>query len=176
MDGKTGIQYKLTEEEKLKMKRSAIIEGSFRYSLEREWNPSKEGVLFVLLNPSTADDNIDDNTVKKCIGFAKQWGYGSLEIVNLFAYRATDPKVLFLAEQEGKDVIGPKNDKYIQEAMDRAEKTIVGWGEMGKNALERCKQVQNMLQGKEIECFGVGKKMQPKHPLMLKYTTPLQNF
>ena len=95
------------------MKREAIISkcGKYRYSLVREWNKNKGKVLFIMLNPSTADDKEDDNTIIRCINFAKDWGYGGLMVGNHFAYRTTYPKELFKTkEPEGKE-----NLKYIKQ-------------------------------------------------------------
>ena len=76
----------------------------YRYSLSRQWNKEKEKVLFIMLNPSKADDKIDDPTVRRCISFAKNWGFGGLMIGNLFAYRTTYPKELFKTKNpKGKD-------------------------------------------------------------------------
>jgi hypothetical protein len=85
---------------------------TYRYSLSRVWNPQKEKVVFICLNPSTADENIDDPTLKRCIDYAKRWSnekYGCLEMVNLFAYRSTD----FNQLKKVSDPIGQQNDTYI---------------------------------------------------------------
>lgn len=78
------------------MKSSAVIDrtGKYRYSLVREWNPDLPRALFVMLNGSTADATQDDPTLRRCIGFSRAWGYGSLEVVNLFGYRTTFPQEL----------------------------------------------------------------------------------
>src|SRR5689334_10316767 len=68
--------------------------GMYRYSLWREWSTDSPPVTFIMLNPSTADDWKDDSTIRRCIGFARTWGFGALEVVNLFAYRATDSRKL----------------------------------------------------------------------------------
>lgn len=82
------------------MIKSAIISecGKYRYSLSRIWDENKANVLFIMLNPSTADGDVDDPTIRRCIGFAKSWGYGGIYVGNLFAYRATDPKELLKVE------------------------------------------------------------------------------
>ena len=79
------------------MKRDAVISkcGEYRYSLIREWNKSKQKVLFLMLNPSDADDKKDDPTIKRCISFAKDWRYGGLMVANLYAYITDKPKELF---------------------------------------------------------------------------------
>jgi hypothetical protein len=82
---------------------------TYRYSLFRVWNPKFPSVMFVGLNPSTADEQEDDPTVRRCVGFARKWNFGGLILVNLFAYRSTDPAGLLEAE----DPVGPGNDKHI---------------------------------------------------------------
>src|SRR5262249_14212908 len=97
------------------VRRAAVISdcGRYRYSLTRRWGDAAEPrALFVMLNPSTADAEQDDPTIRRCIGFAKAWGMGSLEVVNLYALRATDPAALLSAP----DPIGPKNDTMITSA------------------------------------------------------------
>ncbi len=71
---------------------------AYRYALWRTWDESKPFAMFVGLNPSTADELEDDPTIRRCINFSKLWGYGGLCMVNLFAYRATDPTALFLVQ------------------------------------------------------------------------------
>ncbi len=89
--------------------------GAYRYSLWREWDSRRPIVAFVMLNPSTADAAKDDPTIRRCASFARSWGYGSLEVVNLFAYRASEPKRL----RQTPDPIGPANDDYLVDAADR---------------------------------------------------------
>ena len=81
----------------------------YRYCLSRVWNPKLPSVMFVGLNPSTADEQEDDPTVRRCIGFARNWNFGGLILVNLFAYRSTDPADLLRVD----DPVGPGNDKHI---------------------------------------------------------------
>ena len=80
--------------------------GTYRYALRRIWLPAAPQVLFIGLNPSTADEKSDDPTIRRCLGFARSWGYGGLIVANLFAYRATAPSAL----REARDPIGPLND------------------------------------------------------------------
>lgn len=89
--------------------------GTYRYSLTRVWDESRPRVCFVMLNPSTADASANDPTIVRCRNFAYSWNYGSLEVVNLFAYRATNPRVLRTVQ----DPIGPENDRHIIEATAR---------------------------------------------------------
>ncbi|HBI04838.1 MAG TPA: hypothetical protein DDY49_12510, partial [Paenibacillaceae bacterium] len=93
------------------MRNGAIVDetGNYRYSLWRSWDERKPKVTFIMLNPSTADETYDDLTITRCINFAKRWGFGTLEVVNLFAYRAPD----FGEIMEVNDPVGVKNDEYI---------------------------------------------------------------
>lgn len=99
------------------MKKGAIISDcqQYRYALWRIWDETKPFVMFIMLNPSKADAETDDNTVRRCIGFAKSWGYGGIYICNLFAYRSTDPKVLLKVDN-------PFGDQNIQQTHIHASK------------------------------------------------------
>ena len=112
------------------MKRSAFFDGNYRYLLRREWDDSKGKLVFIMLNPSLADDKEDDPTTKRCIYFAKKFGYGSLEIVNLFAHITPYPRDLRTLNKN--DAIGSENDNYIISALNSANKIIAAWGENGK--------------------------------------------
>lgn len=127
--------------------------------------------LFIMLNPSTADEVKDDPTIRRCIGFANAWGYGILEICNLFAWRATRPNDLKAAE----DPVGPENDRYILEAAGRAEKIVAAWGNHGQH-FGRSVEARALLRGHNIECLGVTQLGEPKHPLyVLKGQQPARN-
>src|SRR5262249_26275901 len=99
----------------------------FRYSLSRTWNPKLASVMFVGLNPSTADEQEDDPTVRRCIGFARKWKFGGVILVNLFAYRTTDPSGLL----EAADPIGPANDRHILASARGAGCIVLAWGTRG---------------------------------------------
>lgn len=152
------------------MKSSAVIDGTgkYRYSLVREWNTDLPRVLFVMLNGSTADAENDDPTLRRCIGFAKSWGYGSLEVVNLFGYRTTLPSEL----KQADDPVGPDNDKYILEAVNKAKTVIFAWGVHGQHRA-RDIQVIRMLNARGIMamCLGTTKEGHPRHPLYLRGDT-----
>ena len=141
--------------------------GAYRYSLWREWDSLGPAVAFVMLNPSTADTANDDPTIRRCASFARSWGYGSLEVVNLFAYRASEPKRL----RQTPDPIGPANDGYLLDAASRAHTLIVGWGVHG-GLLDRGREVLGLLAGKcDVYCLGVTQAGQPRHPLYTKGET-----
>lgn len=138
----------------------------YRYSLVRTWldgwQKSEGRIAWVMLNPSTADADKDDPTVKRVIHFSKIWGFGSLVVVNLFAFRATMPSVMKAAD----DPIGPDNDRHIAEECANANRVIVAWGTNG-TYLDRGKQVLEMLSNMNIKVksFRLTKNRQPRHPL-----------
>lgn len=108
--------------------RGAVLSacGAYRYRLWRAWGPGARCV-FVCLNPSTADATQDDPTLRRMIEFARGWGFGRLDVVNLFAFRATKPAACFRAA----DPVGPENDQHIAEAVRGAERVVVAWGANG---------------------------------------------
>lgn len=142
----------------------------YRYLLRRMWDELRIRALFVMLNPSIADATIDDPTIKSCVRLCKANNFGSLEAVNLFAYRATNPSELL----EVDDPIGSRNDYTIEAAISRCDLLICAWG-ANKFAEQRAKTVQRMLRSfrPATFCFGVTKDKQPKHPLYVKTETPL---
>ncbi|PGB02044.1 DUF1643 domain-containing protein [Bacillus toyonensis] len=159
------------------MKKGAVIDDKYRYSLTREWDMTKPKVAFVMLNPSTADEESNDMTTDRCEGFAKRWGYGAIEIVNLFAFRAKDPKELRVLTVE--ETIGPENHIHLERAIQQAERVVVAWGEHG--VLHNCCKDPYFLMllhdyKEKTFCFGHTSNYQPLHPLHLAYITPLQLF
>ena len=154
------------------MEKSAVIKGTYRYLLRRKWDVNKPQVTFVMLNPSTADAYQDDPTLRKCINFAKSWDYGSLEVVNLFAYRATNPREL----RQVVDPVGSKNNCYLQLATKRAALIIVAWGAHG-SFQNRNKVVLDLISGQQpLYCLGLTKHRHPRHPLYIKNNTKLIIF
>lgn len=155
------------------MKRHAVVRGQFRYSLTREWEPSPQVVLWVMLNPSTADGTKDDNTVRKCVGFARRWGFSGLEVVNLYAFRATSPRDLAGA----KYPIGPDNDTVIVGACERARIAVLAWGNHAEAGRARyvTRLVRNCINRGDanVFCLGVTQVGQPRHPRVVPYATPL---
>ena len=133
-------------------------------------------VAFLMLNPSTADAIKDDNTIRRCISFAKQWGYAGLDIINLFAYRATDPKDM---KSETVYPVGDENDNHILTVVETAKKVIFAWGVNG-TLLGREKQVLNLLAeafpDRTFHCLGVTSAGHPKHPLYVATDTELVVF
>lgn len=138
--------------------------GRYRYELTRRWD---HGPLleFIMLNPSTADANADDPTIRRCLGFAKKWGYGSLVVRNLYAYRATDPIMLSWIE----DPIGPENARYL--ARSDANCTIAAWGANPAavgwwNGYPYAWQPHVLTANRpRMYCLGTNANGSPKHPL-----------
>ncbi len=144
--------------------------GRYRYHLRRQWGEGLS-VLFIMLNPSTADATVDDPTIRRCIGFATSWGCGALEVVNLFGLRATDPKQLFTAA----DPVGPDNDRWIEQAALRHEIIVAGWGSTVADhrtrfpeALRTRDRVVEELIGPRLCALDLTKGGEPRHPLYLR--------
>jgi hypothetical protein len=146
----------------------------YRYTLERTWDESKPLVCFVLLNPSTADAERDDHTLRKGVGFAKLWGYGSLVFVNLFAFRATKPKDMKAAE----DPVGPENDTFILSVAEEAHRVVLAWGTHGthQGRDEKVLKLLTVGHAERLYCLGKTKHGHPRHPLTLAYDTPLEKW
>jgi hypothetical protein len=143
--------------------------GRYRYRLSRTWDGHKLPLVWIMLNPSTADAEIDDPTIRRCISFSKREGAGGLEVLNLFALRATDPKQLRIAS----DPIGPDNDEWIREVLHPHSRVVAAWGEHGKY-LGRGAAVLKTLaaSGLIVQCLGD----KPRHPLYIKGDQPLQAY
>ena len=145
----------------------------YRYRLRREAGGLLgEGVaLFIMLNPSTADEAADDPTIRRCCGFVRRWGYGALEVVNLFALRATDPAALYA----DADPVGPENDSHISAAAADAKIIVAAWGVHG-TLYGRGPAVRDLLQGqgRRLTALGVTKDGQPRHPLYMPLTANLR--
>ncbi len=143
--------------------------GLYRYSLWRAWSPYHPRIAFILLNPSTADEHRNDPTIRRCISFARIWNFGSMEVVNLFAYRATDYRELFKANEP----IGTDNNRFLIQAAERCSTIVLGWGARG-TFLNRDRQVMSLLAGRnDLYCLGNTKSGQPRHPLYVKRNTNL---
>lgn len=136
-------------------------EQEYRYTLWRVWGDEANFVQFVGLNPSTADETVDDPTIRRCVNFAKDWGYGALCMTNLFAYRATQPKDMKAAG----DPVGPQNDLYLSEVSREAGLVIAAWGAHG-GFLGRDLAVWHLIP--EMKCLMLTKDGHPRHPLYLK--------
>lgn len=147
------------------MKKDAVLDKTrkYRYLLKRQWGDSSNFVNFILLNPSTANEIVDDPTVKACISFAKRWGYDGLYITNLFAYRTKSPKELKKADSP----IGEENDKYLSKHAKKSDLVVAAWGNHGKFA-GRNLEVLKIIKDTPIHCLGTTKLEEPRHPLYVR--------
>lgn len=140
--------------------------GEYRYALWRDWAPLRNGrACWVMLNPSTADAEVDDPTIRRCIGFSKAWGYDGLVVVNLFGYRATRPADMLFVD----DPVGPENDATIREVLGSALTKLVvcAWGQNAP--LDREGEVLDIIEamGREPNALRLTKGHAPAHPLYL---------
>lgn len=156
---------------------SAILSscGTYRYWLERG-EPDTPYVAWVLANPSTADAEKDDPTVRKGRGFSERLGYKRFVFANVLAYRATDPEAL----RDVADPFGPLNENYLREVAEHASSIIVAWGgaitKKHRRYIPRVLTLLRSLHHKPIMCFGYTADRQPRHPLMLAYATSLEEY
>lgn len=144
--------------------------GNYRYLLRRTWDHDKPRALFIMLNPSTADAKIDDPTIRSCVRLLKALQYGSMEVVNIFGWRATNPDELSIQI----DPIGPMNERIVAAAIGRCDTVICAWG---ANAMAERKTywLVGLIRSYRpaAYCLGTTKHGSPKHPLYLKTGTPL---
>ncbi len=143
----------------------------YRYVLTREWLTGEHVVAFIMLNPSTADAQQDDPTIRRCIGFAQDWGFRRLVIGNLFAFRSTDPMELLRVD----DPVGPDNDDFLTKIRREAHMTVCAWGNRG-GYHGRGDIVKNQTARKRRRAFGLTKTGQPRHPLYLRAQQSLVRF
>lgn len=163
----------------------------YRYALSRRvegTDPLGFRLLYVMLNPSTADAESNDPTIRKCLGFAKLNGFSHIRVVNLFALRSTDYRRLALgSDDDHPEPVGPENDYYIDMMArwglpDFGGKVVVAWGDSNKiptqYRAERPKTVLEILRKIHGEVFCIGKTLRgdPRHPLMTAYATPLEPY
>jgi hypothetical protein len=142
-----------------------------RYVLRRDVAPldGKGTVAFIGLNPSTADETQDDPTIRRCISFARRWGFAELVMLNLYAWRATDPSELLAP---GTDPFGSENLGFLQDESLAADLVVVAWGTHG--ALDG-PGITNFLP-KPLHCLGRTKDGHPRHPLYVSGETELEIY
>ena len=162
------------------LERGALISpcGRYRYRLTRRWgDPDAPTVVWCCLNPSSADAFVDDRTVRRIVGFTDRWGFQSLQVVNLFALRATRPAALTTSSHP----VGPGNDQALLAAVDTAALVIAAWGAHPRAAC-RARQVLQLLDehrgsaARALMCLGRTAAGHPRHPLYLRRDTPLEVF
>ena len=158
---------------------SAIISPccKYRYRLDRTVGVDGPVYAFFGVNPSTADANLDDATVRKWIGFTKVWGGSRFIVGNVFAYRSTDVKKLADVEDPYGDDIG----EYISDIIEEADILVPCWGNISKVPPQLRGAFDVLMaaligSGKPVRHFGLTKAGDPKHPLMLGYSTQLRGF
>lgn len=139
---------------------------AYRYSLTRVWDETGEKGLFIMLNPSTATEVQNDPTVERCERRSRALGYGAFRVLNIFAYRATDPRDM----RRAGDPVGPENDAALLQGLDWADRVICAWGTHGEH-LGRGPEVAALLKGtgRELLHLGLSKAGHPKHPLYIGY-------
>lgn len=156
--------------------RSAVISecGRYRYSLYRKWAETElMPIMWVMLNPSTADGLADDPTIRRCVAFSKRWGFGAMFVGNLYAFRATNPANL----PTGSEAIGPDNERHLYNMGTQSAKVICAWGA----------HVQHFPHIRQVGCpggywhLGLTANRQPKHPLargksFVHYDYPLEEY
>ena len=142
-------------------------DNKYRYSLWRIWDKNKPIILFIMLNPSTADAVNNDKTMTRVKNFAESWGYGGVYVGNLYAFRSTDPKGL----KETDDPIGPENIANVQSLVGLTDKVVYAWGNEHKEPEWLRELVDTPY------CIDISKKGNiPNHPLCLKKKLELKLY
>lgn len=146
--------------------------GRYRYVLRRIWNEDVRRMMFVGVNPSTADDVDDDPTVRRCIGFAAQEGWGGIAIVNLFALRDPSPKNMKL----DRDPVGPRNDSWIIREALASGVVVAAWGAHGSYQGRGYEVWKLLKKVGAVSCYGVNKTLTPVHPLYIPKNSVLKPY
>ncbi len=178
------------DDSKLVVAAGKFVGPSYRYLLWRTLppvpflEPNRARVLWVMLNPSTADAEKNDPTLRKVIGFSYRWGYQLIEVVNLYALRSTDPNGL----DTPHNARGAHNDAYIERAVDNADEIVFAWGgqtfpkgrgqDIDRRAADVVRLVTDRNRGRntKVVCLGYTAAGRPRHPLMLAYATPREAY
>jgi hypothetical protein len=151
--------------------------GKYRYSLRREWGGSAFVLPIIMLNPSTADAAVDDPTIRRCMAFARREGFAGIQVVNLFAFRATSPDDMMAAP----DPFGPEGSDYIERALNSSSVTgvpvLAAWGTLGGHR-DRAASVICSAKGwgAQLVCLGTTKDGHPRHPLYVRGDQPFVPF
>lgn len=157
-----------------RVKSTAVISpcGLYRYRLTRTWNGQLDPLVFVMLNPSTADAHVDDPTIRRCIGYAKREWCGGIVVVNLMAYRATKPNVLPKVD----DPVGSANLDMLMVTLAGLDRAVVAWGGHRSARMPFARPSIEMVAScvDEMVCLGISENNgSPHHPLMQPTTAPL---
>ena len=159
------------------MQKSAIFDADrrYRYLLTRRWAAGKPAI-FIMLNPSTADANVDDPTIRRCREFARRESAGGIIVVNLSPWRATDPRDLERAYQAHEDVLWTEhNEDTVATAWRLSSKFVVAWGAGVRPWMDRAAFMVRRVSS-ERYCLGKTKMGEPRHPLYLARNTPLELY
>lgn len=138
----------------------------YRYALGRRWSGGPQ-CTFLMLNPSTATEVKNDPTITRCINYAKAWGHGSLVVLNLFAFRATDPREM----KRQADPVGPANDTVLRRERANSSTIVCAWGVHGayrERDLSVIRMLMRLGSAQSMFCLGLTKDKHPKHPLYLR--------
>lgn len=173
--------------EGVEIRRGAVLSecGRYRYRLTRSWLLERDRLPlllpFVMLNPSTADAEKDDPTIRKCVGFARRLGFEGIAVYNLYAYRATKPVDLWLGPY---DIVGPDNDRRLRNLflwasgmaqMGKPVPVIAAWGTHARD--DRVREVLKMPGAlSRLHVLGLSKHGAPRHPLYLRSDSQLTPF
>lgn len=147
-------------------------DGLYRYWLSRRLSMGERSVVFVGLNPSTADAFQDDPTIRRCVGFARAWGFDWLYMGNLHAWRSTDPRGL---PKDALMAVGPRNQEALTWMTQRAELVVAAWGGNELNAYSQA-LARRIAALRHARCLGRNGDGTPKHPLYLPCATVLRPF
>lgn len=160
--------------------RGAVLsdDGVYRYRLWRIWDDDRAPTAFLMLNPSTADAERDDPTLRRCVAFARLWGAGGgVVLVNLFAFRATSPDELARAHREGRDVRGAERDEHLRKVFSVADVVVCAWGAHPLADDETVRSVLALIPSEiEVCCLGRTAAGAPRHPLYLRADTAREPF
>ncbi len=146
-------------------------DSKYRYRLSRCWAPNVAPLVWIMLNPSTADAVSDDPTIRRCVSFARRWGYGGIHVYNLFALRSASPRALETAD----DPVGPANDSWLEKTVETGSSIVAAWGTC-HTALQRDRaaRIRGVLSNHSLAsvlCLGLTATGQPKHPLYARSDT-----
>lgn len=153
-------------------------DGIYRYSLERWWGEKlekKNPLVFCMLNPSTADAENDDPTIRRCIGFARREGRNGIIVVNVFALRATDPKEIQACRDRGGDPVGLENYSFLSEVAKKYKEVVLAWGAHKAKEASRAAEIFYNY-GAKTMCLGKTKHDLPRHPLYVRADQPLLRY
>jgi hypothetical protein len=162
------------------MERTATLSACsrYRYVLTRTWNINLPTILWIMLNPSTADAYKDDATIRRVIGFSQAWRFGSLVVCNIYGLRATKPKELWLVS----DPFGLENKLHIMVHAAKTDRVVCAWGgnadkDQAQSVVRLILNVRaGMWQPNALYCLGTTKDGQPLHPLRLRKDTELREY